>query len=191
MNKRKLPTDVQLELMTLKLKNEELEKKLTSLEKALNCYKLKVKSYALKLRGAHVLTTKMKKELDKTRVCNSINKFALKDSFTYQKNTASSNNNNSMTVAESMNRTTEFMTKVQFLQHTCSLSYQKASLAINLCFNLFFGMDPPVKYVSSPSTLSAWNIILGECDKRNLRHHFQNTPYECHIWVDDSIKGEY
>ena len=50
-------------------------------------------------------------------------------------------------------------------------------------------MDPPVQYVPSPSTLSAWNIILAERDKINLRHHFQNTRYECHIWADDPNKG--
>ena len=86
-------------------------------------------------------------------------------------------------------RTTEFMAKVKFLQHTCLLSFQKASMAIDLCFNLFFSKPPPARFVPSPATLSSWNVILGEVDKINLRKKFVDGPYDFHIWADDSNKA--
>ena len=46
-------------------------------------------------------------------------------------------------------RTTEFKAKLRFFQYTCLLSFQKASLAINLCFNLFFSIPPPDRFVPS------------------------------------------
>ena len=65
-------------------------------------------------------------------------------------------------------RTTEFKAKLRFFQYTCLLSFQKASLAINLCFNLFFGIPPPDRFVPSLVYLPTWNIVLAEADKINL-----------------------
>ena len=65
-------------------------------------------------------------------------------------------------------RTTEFKAKLRFFQYTCLLSFQKASLAINLCFNLFFSIPPPDRFVPSLVYLPTWNIVLAEADKINL-----------------------
>ena len=81
------------------------------------------------------------------------------------------------------------MAKARFMQHTCMLSFQKASMAIDLCFNLFFGCNPPTQFVPSPSTLAIWNNILGEVDKINLRTRFAASRYDFHLWADDSNKG--
>ena len=56
-------------------------------------------------------------------------------------------------------RTAEFMSKLRFFQHTCLLSFQKASLAINLCFSLFFGIPPPDRFVPSQVTLGTWFLV--------------------------------
>ena len=94
-----------------------------------------------------------------------------------------------MSSLDTSTRTTEFMAEVRFLQHTCLLSFQKASMAIDLCFNLFFSKPPPARFVPSPATLSSWNAILGEVDKINLRKKFVDSPYDFHIWTDDSNKA--
>ena len=62
-------------------------------------------------------------------------------------------------------------------------------MAINLCFNLFFGIPPPDRFVPSQVTLPTWNIVLGEADKIKLQRKFNQSQYEFHIRTDDSIKG--
>ena len=62
-------------------------------------------------------------------------------------------------------------------------------MAINLCFNLFFGVPSPDRFVPSQVTLSTWNIGLGDVCNINLRQKFNQNQYEFHIWIDDSNKG--
>ena len=62
-------------------------------------------------------------------------------------------------------------------------------MAIDLLFDVFFGVLSPVNFVSSPATLPSWNTILAEVDKINSRKRFSDNPYEFHIWADDSNKG--
>ena len=58
------------------------------------------------------------------------------------------------------------------------LSFQKASLAIDLCFNFrFFGCNPLTQFV--PLTL-AKNNTLGEADEINLRTCFAASQYDFH-----------
>ena len=76
--------------------------------------------------------------------------------------------------------TTQFMAKARFMQHTYMLSFQKTSLAIDLCFNIrFFGCNPPTQFVPSPLTL-AKNNTLGEVDEINLRTRFAASRYDFH-----------
>ena len=69
------------------------------------------------------------------------------------------------------------------------LSFQKTSLALELCFNLFFGCNPPADFIPSPSTLSTWRNILGEADRINLRNGFSASKSDFHLWAHDSNKG--
>ena len=59
----------------------------------------------------------------------------------------------------------------------------------DLCFNLFFSKPLPARFVPSPATLFSWNAILGEVHKINLRKKFVDSPYDFHIWADDSNKA--
>ena len=88
--------------------------------------------------------------------------------------------NTDLSPTHTISRTAEFMAKLRFFQYTYLLSFQKASLAINLCFNLFFGIPPLDRFVPSQVTLSTWNIVLGEADKINLRRKFNQSQYEFH-----------
>ena len=83
----------------------------------------------------------------------------------------------------------EFISKVKFLQHTSLLPFQKVSLVIDLCFDLFFGCATPANFVPSSATVSSWNVYFGEVDKIYLRTKFEDSLYEGHIWADDSNKG--
>ena len=83
------------------------------------------------------------------------------------------------------------MAEATFMQHTCMLSFQKASLATDHCFNFrFFGCNPPTQFVRSPllATLAKINT-LGEVDKINLRTRFAASQYDFHLWADDSKKS--
>ena len=62
------------------------------------------------------------------------------------------------------------MTEARFMQHTYLLSFQKASLATDLCFKFrFFGCNPPTQFLPSPLLVTlAKNDTLGEVDKINL-----------------------
>ena len=78
------------------------------------------------------------------------------------------------------------MAKVRFIQHTYMLSFQKASLAIDLCFNFrFFGCNPLTQFVPP----LAKNYTLGEADEINLRTCFAASQYSIDLWADDSKKG--
>ena len=71
------------------------------------------------------------------------------------------------------------MTEATFIQHTYMLSFQKASLATDHCFNFrFFGCNPPTQFVRSLllATLAKKNT-LGEVDKINLRTRFAASQY--------------
>ena len=70
------------------------------------------------------------------------------------------------------------------MQHTYMLSFQKATLAIDLCFNFrFFGCNPLTHFVPPPLTF-AKNNTLGEADEINLRTCFAASQYDFHSFVD-------
>ena len=194
--KRKTPLELKLELASLKLSNEQLTKENEALNK-INTLKLKqIKRYQLQLRGAHVSLTKLRKRLDLQCVVQRRSKYSLKESFNMKsqwnvknKNQENSSVNSNSIAIDNKGRTVEFMAKVRFLQHTCMLSFQKTSLALELCFDLFFGCNPPPDFIPSPSTLSIWNNILGEADRINLRNRFSASKSDFHLWADDSNKG--
>ena len=82
-----------------------------------------------------------------------------------------------------------FMACIRYLQHACLLSSQKTPIAFHLIFSILFNCSPPANLVVSPTTLSDWNVLLGEADKLILLKRFGNSKYDFHIWSDDSNKG--
>ena len=66
-------------------------------------------------------------------------------------------------------RTLMFMASVRYMQHASLLSYQKTPVAFHLIFNILFDFSPPTNFVVSPTTISDWNVLLGEADKLILR----------------------
>ena len=82
-----------------------------------------------------------------------------------------------------------FMACVRYMQHASLLSYQKTPVALHLIFNILFNCSPPTNFIVSPTTLSDWNVLLGEADKLILRKRFSNSKYDFHLWSDDSHKG--
>ena len=180
---KKISLEPQLKIASLKSENEELTKKNEKLTNTLKLKSQQLLSYFLRLHGAHVLITKLRKQIpDKDSIYNR--KFSLKDTFS-----GSIFSKNKSILSLNIGRTTQFMAEARFMQHTCMLSFQKASLAIDLCFNLFFGCNPPTQFVPSPSTLAIWNNTLGEVDKINLRTLFAASQYDFHLWADDPNKG--
>ena len=83
------------------------------------------------------------------------------------------------------------MAEARFMQHTYMLSFQKASLATDLCFNFrFFGCNPPTQFVPFPLLVTLpKNNTLGEVDKINLRTRSAASQYDFHLWADDFNKG--
>ena len=75
------------------------------------------------------------------------------------------------------------------IQHACLLSGQKPPIALHLIFSILFNCSLPTNVVVSPSTLTDWNILLGEADKVILRKRFASSQYHFHVWSDDSNKG--
>ena len=152
--KRKTPLELKLELASLKLSNEQLTKENEALNK-INTLKLKqIKRYQLQLRGAHVSLTKLRKRLDLQCVVQRRSKYSLKESFNMKsqwnvknKNQEKSSVNTNSIAIDNKGRTVEFLAKVRFLQHTCILSFQKTCLALELCFDLFFGCNPPPDFI--------------------------------------------
>ncbi|PFX22700.1 Zinc finger MYM-type protein 1 [Stylophora pistillata] len=67
----------------------------------------------------------------------------------------------------------------QFVQRAVNMKEVKDSLM----------KAPPTNFVVSPSTLSDWNVLLGEADKLILLKRFSNSKYDFHLWSDDSHKG--
>ena len=86
-------------------------------------------------------------------------------------------------------RTLHFMGGLRFLQHAGLLSNQKLSLTLDLIFTLLFNCDPPTNFIISPTTVSDWNILLGEADKITLKSMLKHSEFEIHLWGDDSHKG--
>ena len=82
-----------------------------------------------------------------------------------------------------------FMACIGYLQHACLLSSQKTPIAFHLIFSILFNCSPSANLVVSPTTLSDWNVLLGEADKLILLKRFRNSKYDFHIWSDDSNKG--
>ena len=94
-------------------------------------------------------------------------------------------------LSPNIRRTTQFMVKARFMQHTYQLSFERASLATDLCFNFrFFGCNPPTQFVPSPLLVTlATNNTLYLADKINLRTRFAASQYDFHLWADASKKG--
>ena len=82
-----------------------------------------------------------------------------------------------------------FMACVRYVQHACLLSYQKTPVALRLIFNILFNCSPLKNFVVSPTTLSDWNVLLGEAYKLILRKRFSNSNYDFHLWSNDYHKG--
>ena len=167
-----------IEELELRLKNETLQKENERLLRVITRKSQHLKRISSHLRGSRVLVTKLRKKLLDTE-SKPKHSFVLKETFVSKKGDSS----------PTSTRTSEFISKIRFMQHTCLLSFQKASLIIDLCFDLFFGCAPPPKFVPSPATIASWNLYLGEVDKIHLRESFKDSPYEAHIWADDSTKG--
>ena len=180
--------DSQLQLATLKYQNEKLSCENEKLKRVINIKDQLLNKYKVKLRGALCFNTKLRINIldAKKEVINKDHKFVLKNTFSARN---SISRQLQVSPLDTSTRTTEFMAKVRFLQHTCLLSFQKASMAIDLCFNLFFSKLHPARFVPSPATLSSWNVILGEVDKINLRKKIVGSPYDFHIWADNSNKA--
>ena len=152
-----------------------LKKRVTRKENYLKITSLKKKEITNKLRGAKSATTKLKNQLkEKLKVVNT--KYSLADTFAHGKNGANQ-------------RTAMFMACIRYLQHACLLSSQKTPIAFHLIFSILFNCSPPANLVVSPTTLSDWNVLLGEADKLILLKRFRNSKYDFHIWSDDSNKG--
>ena len=74
---KKTSLETQLKIASLKSENEELTKKNKKLTNTLKLKSQQLLSYSLRLRGAHVLITKLRKQIpDKESICNR--KFSLK-----------------------------------------------------------------------------------------------------------------
>ena len=77
---KKISLETQLEIANLKYENEELTKKNAKLTNTLKLKSQQLLNYSLRLRGAHVLITKLRKQiLDKDSIYNG--KFSLEDTF--------------------------------------------------------------------------------------------------------------
>ena len=82
-----------------------------------------------------------------------------------------------------------FMACIRYLQDVCLLSSRKTPIAFHLIFSILFNCSPPASLVVSQTTLSDWNVLLGEADKLIVLKRFRNSKYDFHIWSDDSNKG--
>ena len=72
--------ETQLKIANLKYENEELTKKNAKLTNTLKLKSQQLLNYSLRLRGAHVLITKLRKQiLDKDSIYSG--KFSLEDTF--------------------------------------------------------------------------------------------------------------
>ena len=141
--------------------NLSLKKRVTRKENYLKITSLKKKEITNKLRGAKSATTKLKNQLkEKLKVVNT--KYSLADTFAHGKNGANQ-------------RTAMFMACIRYLQHACLLSSQKTPIAFHLIFNILFDCSPPANLVVSPTTLSDWNVLLGEADKLILLKRFRTA----------------
>ena len=67
---------------------------------------------------------------------------------------------------------------LRFLQHASLLSNQKLSLTLDLIFTLLFNCDPPINFIILPTTVSDWNILLGEAEKLEDEKILENNHLE-------------
>lgn len=82
------------------------------------------------------------------------------------------------------------MAELRFFRHSCLLSNQKAALAIHLSHHILTG-EPPSTHLGtsvSPSTISEWNVLLGEVDKAVLREKLSAVSDGVYVFADDSNK---
>ena len=112
--------------------------------------------------GTKAVATKLKDQLKQREVLKS---YSLVDTFAQGKNGAN-------------HRSVMFMACIRYLQHACWLSNQKAPIALHLIFSILFNCSPPTNLIVSPTTLSDWNVLLGEADKLILCKRFANSKYE-------------
>ena len=146
-------------------------KTVENLRKALEIERARIVSKGHQLRGARAQLPRSRKQKRKPENYSLVNTFSQRT----QENTYT--------------RTINFMSFSRFIQHSCLLSDQKMSLCIDLIFSALFGKNPPPHFVVSPSSLSLWNIVLGEASKLILKKFFIGNSNAVYLWGDDSDKG--
>lgn len=135
------------DVLRLQIQLKKCQNKLTSTEK-------KEKQVSNKLRGTRSASSKLKKKFQGN------NEF-VKKGYSLVETFAHGNNGYNQ-------RTLMFMACVRYMQHASLLSYQKTPVALHLIFNILFDCSPPTKFIVSPTTLSDWNVLLGEANKLNF-----------------------
>ena len=68
-----------------------------------------------------------------------------------------------------------FMACIRYLEDACLLSSQKTPIAFHLIFSILFNCSPPANLVVSQTTLSDWNVLLGEADKLIVLKRFETA----------------
>ena len=115
-------------IANLKYENEELTKKNEKLTNTLKLKSQQLLNYSLRLGGAHVLITKLRKQvLDKDQFTTASLVLNIHFLGAFPPRIIS-------ILSPNIRRTTQFMAEARFMQHTYMLSFQKASLATQLIF---------------------------------------------------------
>ena len=152
---------------------------LNSYKVALEQQKIKVQSLTNQLRGARSQATKCKASKEKLQ----------------QGISASIGHPVVQTAARGgeghLGHDPRYMAGVRYIKHACNMSNQRTSLALDLIHQLLTheAPHPDLHTEVSPSTLSEWNVILGEVDNMQLREKLESTLYDTYVFADDSNKG--
>eukprot|EP00117_Sycon_ciliatum_P018933 scpid75139/ scgid17326/ len=156
--------------------NAKLEAKAKSLETAVAELQAECKRQTDQLRGAHSQATKLKKTFKDMKASTTTHGTAVRSA---------------VVVEDGVRKhTTGFMAGVRFIKHACILSNQKASLALDLFGNLLIKTNSgDMGWEVSPTTLSRWNVVLGEVDRLNLSHVLATVDSDVCLFADDSNKG--
>ena len=160
----------------LQEKTHKLECLNRSLQQAVNELREDRKRQVDQLRGAHSQATKYKKSAADLRQVSS-------PTVTVKSAVSTTGGNRA--------HTPFFMASTRFLKHACILSNQKASLAMELAYTILT-REAPSKELGcevSPTSLSRWNILLGEVDRINLADVLSSASSDICLFADDSNKG--
>ena len=158
----------------LQQQNQSLKAVNTSLQEAVTQLKQGSKRQSDQLRGAKSQATKYKQARSEAQAVSGP---------TIKR--AVSNESGSRT------HTPYFMAGLRFIKHACLLSNQKTSLALDLMYQVLTHEAPSSESGCevSPTTLSRWNVLLGEVDRLNLRKELESTTSDICLFADDSNKG--